>query len=65
MKVAIRVFALLVAFVGLTSASFSSSATKTLPAHVSNSAIDPNPGPLTLPYPLPCQSDGSCVAPAQ
>jgi hypothetical protein len=62
MKVAVRVFALLVAFVGLTSASFSSSPTKSVPAHVSNAV---NPGPLTIPYPVPCQSDGSCVAPAQ
>jgi hypothetical protein len=63
MKVVIRVFALLVAFVGLASASFSSSTPQTLPGHVANA--DSAPASQTLPYPLPCQSDGSCVAPAQ
>jgi hypothetical protein len=63
MKVAVRVFALLVAFAGLASASFSSSASQTNATHVSNAAIDP--GPLSLPYPVPCQSNGSCVAPGQ
>jgi hypothetical protein len=63
MKVAVRVFALLVAFVGLASASFSSSASQTRPAHVSNAVTDP--GPLTLPYPPPCSANGSCVVSAQ
>jgi hypothetical protein len=63
MKAAVRVFALLVAFVGLASASFSSSAPQTRSTRISNSAADA--GPLTIPYPLPCQSNGSCVAPGQ
>ena len=63
MKVTVRVFALFVAFAGLASASFSSSASQTSPTRVSNAAVDP--GPLSLPYPLPCQANGSCVAPAQ
>jgi hypothetical protein len=63
MKVAVRVFALLVAFAGLASASFTSSAPQTKPTQVSNSENDP--GSLSLPYPLPCQANGSCVAPAQ
>jgi hypothetical protein len=63
MKVAVRVFALLVAFVGLASASFSSTKMQTLPSHMS-SAVS-GPAPMALPAPLPCQSVGDCVAPTR
>jgi hypothetical protein len=62
MKTAIRVFALVVAFVGLASASFNSSTPKTLPAHMTTAVTGPTPD---LPAPLPCTSNGSCVAPAR
>jgi hypothetical protein len=62
MKIAIRVFALVVAFVGLASASFSSSKTSALPPHMSTAVSGPTP---ELPAPLPCSSNGDCVAPVQ
>jgi hypothetical protein len=64
MKTAIRVFALIVAFAGLASASFSSAANPTAPAHMSSAVSGPSPM-QNLPAPLPCQSDESCVAPAK
>jgi hypothetical protein len=65
MKAAIRIFALLVAFAGLASASFSNTANPTVPAHMSSAVSGPDPLTSGLPAPLPCQSNGSCVAPAQ
>jgi hypothetical protein len=62
MKTAIRVFALLVAFVGLASASMSSNSNHALPAHMSTAVSGPQPD---LPAPLPCSSDGTCVAPSR
>jgi hypothetical protein len=65
MKTAVRIFALLVAFVGLASASFSNTANPTVPAHMSSAVSGPDPM-TNLPAPLPCQSNGSCVvAPAK
>jgi hypothetical protein len=64
MKAAIRIFALLVAFAGLASASFSNTANPTVPAHMSSAVSGPDPM-ANLPAPLPCQSNGSCVAPAK
>jgi hypothetical protein len=61
MKTAIRAFALLVAFVGLAAASFSSSPNRTLPAHMTTAVSGPQPD---LPAPLPCTSTGGCVAPS-
>lgn len=61
MKSAVRGFALLVALAGLASASFSSANTQKLPVHMSTAVIGPGPGP-DMPGPLPCQSDGSCIA---
>jgi hypothetical protein len=68
MKAAVRIFALLVAFAGLASASFSNTANPTVPAHMSSAVSGPGPmdnGGGGLPAPLPCQSNGSCVAPTQ
>jgi hypothetical protein len=66
MKAAIRIFALLVAFAGLASASFSNTANPTVPAHMSSAVSGPDPMDSNLPAPLPCQSNGSCVvAPAK
>ncbi len=70
MKTAVRIFALLVAFAGLASASFSNTANPAVPAHMSSAVSGPSPmggtdGTGGLPAPLPCQSNGSCVAPAQ
>jgi hypothetical protein len=66
MKAAIRIFALLVAFTGLAAASFSNTANPTVPAHMSSAVSGPAPldNAPGLPGPLPCQSNGSCVAPA-
>jgi hypothetical protein len=64
MKAAIRIFALLVAFTGLAAASFSNTANPTVPAHMSSAVSGPDPLD-NLPGPLPCQSNGSCVAPAK
>jgi hypothetical protein len=65
MKAAIRIFALLVAFAGLASASFSNTANPTtVPAHMSSAVSGPDPLD-NLPGPLPCQSNGSCIAPAK
>jgi hypothetical protein len=57
MNSAIRMFALLVAIAGLAAASFAPANTQPLPKHPITSG-----GPLDLPGPLPCQSDGSCLA---
>jgi hypothetical protein len=62
MKTAIRIFALLVAFAGLASASLSSTAAHRLPAHMSTAVTGPQPA---LPAPLPCQSTGDCIAPSR
>jgi hypothetical protein len=59
MNAAIRIFALFVAFAGLVSASFSAPPSHTYPAHMSVAASDP--GPLTLPGPLPCIGNGTCL----
>jgi hypothetical protein len=59
MKFVIRMFALLVAIAGLASASFAPATTQTLIKHASMSAS--GPGPLDLPGPLPCDSDGTCL----
>ena len=58
MKSAIRMFALLVAIAGLAAASFAPATMQTLsrPASMSESG----PGPVDIPAPLPCQSDGTC-----
>jgi len=64
MKAAVRIFALLVAFVGLASASFSSNTNHKFPAHMSTAATGPNPIG-NLPLPLPCTSNGSCLSPAR
>jgi len=62
MKTAVRVFALLVAFVGLASASFSSAPTQVTPTHLSSAVTGDEPD---LPMPPPCMLTGTCVAPAQ
>ena len=58
MKSVIRMFALLVAIAGLAAASFAPATTQNLSKHASMTAS--GPGPLDLPGPLPCQSDGTC-----
>ena len=60
MTTAIRMFALLVAIAGLAAASFTPANSQTAPRHVSISQS--GPGTLDLPGPLPCQSDGTCLA---
>ena len=63
MNSAVRGFALLVAFAGLAaSASFSSANTQKLPVHMTTAVGGPGPD---MPAPLPCQSDGSCIAAAR
>lgn len=62
MKSAVRGFALLVALAGLASASFSSANTQKSPVYMTTAVSGPGPD---MPGPLPCQSDGSCIAPAQ
>lgn len=59
MKTAIRMFALLVAIAGLAAASFAPATSQTLsrPASISQNG----PGPLSLPAPPPCSSDGTCI----
>jgi hypothetical protein len=60
MKTVVRMFALLVAIAGLAAASFAPATTPTLsPRHASMS--ESGPGPLSIPGPLPCQSDGTCL----
>ena len=59
MNSAIRMFALLVAIAGLAAASFAPATTQTLSRHASMS--ESGPGPLDIPAPLPCQSDGTCL----
>ena len=59
MKSAVRIFALLVAVAGLASASFAPANTPTAPKY--SPALVGGPGPLSLPGPLPCQFDGTCV----
>ncbi|MGD0480336.1 MAG: hypothetical protein ABSA42_09210 [Terracidiphilus sp.] len=59
MTTAIRMFALLVAIAGLAAASFAPAATQTPSGNASMS--ESGPGPLDLPGPLPCQSDGTCL----
>ena len=63
MKAAVRFFALLVAFVGLASAAFSSNANRAYPVRMSTAASVP--APASLPGPIGCQSVGTCVAPTQ
>ena len=58
MNSAIRMFALLVAIAGLAAASFAPAATQPLSRHASMS--ESGPGPLDLPGPPPCSSDGTC-----
>lgn len=53
MKLAIRVFAMLVVFAGLTAASLSSAPPLAVQSHFSATAT--GPGPLSLPTP-PCPS---------
>ena len=63
MKSFVRIFALLVAFAGLASASLTPANTKA--RAMQNSVTATNPGPtIDLPLPLPCQSVGACYAPA-
>jgi hypothetical protein len=62
MKTVIRMFALLVAIAGLASASFAPATPQTLIKHAAMSAS--GPGPLDLPGPLPCESDGTCIVQA-
>jgi hypothetical protein len=59
MTTAIRMFALFVALAGLAAASFAPATTQPLPRSVSMS--ESGPGPLDLPGPLPCESDGTCL----
>ncbi len=59
MNPAIRMFALLVAIAGLASASFAPATTQPLAKHSTMAASAP--GPLDLPAPLPCESDGTCL----
>ncbi len=58
MKTAIRIFALLVAFAGLVSASFSAPPSRALPHHMSFAVSDPGP---MIPLPCPGGNTGSCV----
>lgn len=63
MKAAVRIFALLVAVVGLASAAFSSTANHAYSTHMSTAVSVPAP---TTAYPLPgCGSTGDCVTPAR
>lgn len=62
MKTMIRMFALLVAVSGLASAIYAPANTPASPKHAPVTIS--NSGPLDIPAPLPCQSDGTCVAPA-
>ena len=58
MNSAIRMFALLVAIAGLAAASYSPANPSTTSRHL---IVTVNgPGPLDLPGPLPCSSDGTC-----
>jgi hypothetical protein len=59
MTTAVRMFALLVAIAGLAAASFAPATTQPLPRNPSMS--ESGPGPMDLPGPLPCQSDGTCL----
>ena len=59
MTTAIRMFALLVAIAGLAAASFAPATTTAHSLQVSETASGPGPD---LPAPLPCSSDGTCVA---
>ena len=59
MKLVIRMFALFVAIAGLASASFAPATTQTVSRHAYESAS--GPGPLDLPGPPPCTSDGTCM----
>jgi len=60
MTTAIRMFALLVAITGLAAASYApANSQQPLPRSVSIS--ESGPGPMNLPGPLPCESDGTCL----
>jgi hypothetical protein len=59
MKHVIRMFALLVAISGLAAAIFAPATSAAQPKHAPI-AIS-GPGPLDLPGPPPCSSDGTCV----
>lgn len=59
MNSAIRMFALLVAIAGLAAASFAPATSQPLSKHASMAAN--GPGPLDLPAPPPCSSDGTCI----
>jgi len=59
MNSAIRVFALLVAIAGLAAASFAPATTEPVSRHAFMS--ESGPGPLDLPAPPPCSSDGTCI----
>jgi len=67
MKAALRMFALLVAFAGLASASLSPNANQTLPTHISSAVSGPVPmgSAPPMPGPLPCQATNSCFAPSR
>jgi len=62
MKAAFRISALLVAFVGLASAAFSSNAK--LPVRMSAAVSAPAPT-AAVPGPVGCGSIGSCFVPVQ
>jgi hypothetical protein len=59
MNSAIRMFALLVAIAGLVAASLAPATSQPQSKHTSV-AIS-GPGPLDLPGPPPCTSDGTCL----
>ena len=59
MKSVVRMFALLVAIAGLAAASFAPATTQPLTKHASMAAS--GPGPLSIPAPPPCTSDGTCL----
>jgi len=59
MNSVIRMFALLVAIAGLAAATFAPANTSAQPKHTSIAAS--GPGPMSLPGPPPCSSDGTCL----
>jgi len=63
MKAAIRLFALFVAVAGLASASLAPTNSQIRATHNSVTSNDPSPL-ILLPLPIPCQSVGTCYAPA-
>lgn len=63
MSFTVRMFALFIAIAGLASASFAPTPIQSMVRQ--RSMVTNDPGTLKLPGPLPCQADGSCVAPSQ